>query len=390
MLVSAGYGDEAQGKALKTPTLTVGKDGGILRNGQPYRAIGINYFSAFSRTLADPEDTSYRQGFDELAKRGIPFIRFMAGGFWPKDWKLYREDKEAYFRRMDAFVKAAEEKGIGLIPSLFWYDACIPDLVDEPRSQWANPQSKTVAFMREYVRDVVGRYAASPALWAWELGNEYSLDADLPNAAEHRPWVHPDLGTRKERTAADDLTHDMVVAACKLFGEEVRKYDPARPITTGHSLPRSSACHQRMEKSWTPDTRDQFMANLLDVTPDPINVISVHVYPETGRFGQDKVSYEAILGLCMQTARNAGKALFVGEFGASDAEKDGGPEAARRANQELFAAIESTRVPLAALWVFDLTDQDSFINVTPINHRSYLLEEIRRANERVQAASASR
>ena len=373
--------------ASGAPPLTLDKDGQVLRDGKPYHGIGINYFSAFSRTLANPKDTSYREGFDELAKRGIPFVRFMACAFWPSDWKLYQKDKEAYFKQLDGVVKAAEEKGIGLIPSLFWYMACFPDLVDESGNQWGNPESKTIAFVRTYTSEVVQRYKDSPAIWAWELGNEYCLAADLPNAADHRPPIVPHLGTRSARTADDDITHDMIVTACTEFAKEIRKYDPLHPITTGHSLPRSSAYHQRIEKSWTHDTPEEFQANLLDVTPDPMNLISVHVYPfdEDKRFQKDKTSYEEILALCMQSAAKARKALFVGEFGASD---DGTPasiEKAKANNAEILAALEKTHVPLAALWVFDLPDQDSFINVTPANGRAYLLDELAKANKRLSA-----
>jgi len=368
--------------------LVVDAEGRLLKDGAPYRAIGVNYFSAFLRSLQDPDDTSYREGFDELAKRGIPFIRFNAGGFWPKEWRLYREEPEAYFRRMDAFVAAAEEKGIGLIPSLCWWYACVPDLVGESCNQWGNPDSKTIAFLRQYVKDVVVRYVDSPAVWAWELGNEYSLTADLPNAADHRPWVKPDLGTATSRSEADELTHDDVVTASREFAQAVRQYDPRRPITTGHSLPRPSAHHQRFDGTWGRDTKQQFQGNLLDVTPDPLNLISVHVYPfdEGTRFGQKTTTYEEILGLCLDASARAGKALFVGEFGASDKQEDGGPARAREENLEILAAIESTGVPLAALWVFDLPHQDSFINVTPTNHRSYLLDELERANKRLRSA----
>jgi len=372
------------GKPSVAP-LRIGPGGVVLKDGQPYRGIGINYFSAFNRTLDNPLDMSYREGFDELAKRGIPFIRFAACGFWPKNWALYLKDKEAYFVLMDGVVKAAEEKGLGLIPSLFWYDACVPDLVGEPRGQWGNPDSKTIAFMRQYTRDMVTRYVNSPAIWAWEFGNEYNLGADLPNAAENRPWVHPELGTAKERSAADDLTHDMIVSACREFAAEVRKYDPLRPITSGNSLPRVAAHHLRTEKSWTHDTREQFAANLLETNPGPNDLISVHVYPfeGEGRFDQKPIAYSDILSACMKAAKGAGKALFVGEFGAPDTEKDGGPEAARKNFGELLAAIEATGVPLSALWVFDLPDQNSFINITPTNERSYQLEELTRANQRL-------
>lgn len=366
--------------------LSLDKDGQVQRDGKPYRGIGINYFSAFSRTLVNPKDTSYREGFDELAKRGIPFVRFSACAFWPCEWKLYREDKEAYFRLMDGVIKAAEEKGIGLIPSLFWNMNTFPDLVDEPGNQWGNPESKTLAFMRTYTAEMVQRYNDSPAIWAWELGNEYSLAADLPNAADHRPPVVPHLGTRATRSADDDITHDMLVMACREFAKEVRKYDPLRPITTGNSLPRGSAHHQRIEKSWTPDTPEEFQANLLDVTPDPMNVISVHVYPfdEDKRFKKDKTSYEEVLTFCMQSAAKGRKALFVGEFGAPDDGTADSIAKAKENNAALLAAIEKTRVPLAALWVFDLPDQNSFINVTPTNGRAYLLDELENANKRLR------
>ena len=45
-----------------------------------------------------------------------PFARFMCSGFWPSENRLYQQDKEAYFQRLDAVVRAAEKHGIGLIP----------------------------------------------------------------------------------------------------------------------------------------------------------------------------------------------------------------------------------------------------------------------------------
>lgn len=362
--------------------LIVGDGGVLLKDGKPWRGIGINYFSAFGRTLKDGEDTSYREGFEVLRRHGIPFIRFMAGGFWPKEMRLYVDDREGYFRRMDGVVKAAEEAGLGLIPSLFWWSACIPDLVGEPRNAWGNPDSKTQAFMRRYVEDVVTRYVDSPAVWAWEFGNEYSLQADLPNAEEHRPWIQPRLGTRASRSKDDDLTHDDIVTAVRDFAKTVGKYDAKRPITTGHSLPRPSAHHQRVELSWKHDTPEQFAANLLEVTPDPLDMVSVHVYPfeKKGRFGRKNISYGEVLELCVKTARGAGKALFVGEFGAPDTEEDGGPEKARAECEEILAAILDSGAPLAALWNYDLPSQEKFINITPTNHRSYLLDELERAN----------
>jgi hypothetical protein len=50
----------------------------------------------------------------------------------------------------------------------------------------------------------------------------------------------------------------------------------------------------------------------------------------------------------------------------------------------MIAAFESTGVPLAALWNFDLASQESSLNVTADNPRSWVLDELQRANERLQ------
>jgi hypothetical protein len=55
----------------------------------------------------------------------------------------------------------------------------LPDAVGEHHDQWENPKSKTIGTMRQYVGDIVGRYKDSPAIWAWEFGNEPNLSVDL-------------------------------------------------------------------------------------------------------------------------------------------------------------------------------------------------------------------
>jgi hypothetical protein len=44
-----------------------------------------------------------------LAREGIPFVRFAATGFWPKDIALYRSDRwqiELYFKRLKSLPDA--------------------------------------------------------------------------------------------------------------------------------------------------------------------------------------------------------------------------------------------------------------------------------------------
>ncbi len=363
--------------------LRVNAKGELTKDGKPYRGIGVNYFDAFYRTLANPEDTSYRKGFKALSEHGIPFARICGGGYWAADYKLYRENRRLYFRLMDGVVDAAEEYGIGLIPSFFWFVAGVPDLMGEPVSAWGDPGSRTTQFMRRYVREVVTRYRNSPAIWAWEFGNEFSLYADLPNASEHRPHTAPNLGTPATRTEKDDLTYGMIRTAFVEFAKEVRKHHDGRAVVTGNSFPRPTAWHNMTFKNWQQDSLEQFEEMLLADNPDPVDTLCVHMYndmPE--RFGR-LISYSELVRLTMDISRRAGKPLFIGEFGA---QKEDNPDVTRTRFVQMLAAIETHKVPLAAVWVYDYNPQDKVWNITAENDRSWQLAAISDANKRMGAS----
>lgn len=357
-----------------SPGLSAGPDGSLRLAGKPFRGIGVNYYDAFVRTLAEPARTNYGAGFRTLAERGIPFARFSAGGYWPSDWGLYRTNRAEHFARLDALVKSAERHDVGLIPSLFWLVSTVPDLVGEPCDRWGDPASRTHAFLRDYVREVVTRYGNSPAIWAWEFGNEYNLLADLPNAAEHRPASVPELGTPAVRTAHDELTHDQLRVALAEFAKTVRRYDSHRLIISGNAFPRVSAWHQRAVKSWTKDTPEQFAEMLAGDNPDPLDALSVRAYDAAD---SDRIA------AAMRVAARVKKPLFVGEFGVP-----GVPTPEKRQQfQDMLALLERERVPLAALWVFDFDGQADDWSVTATNARSFQLDAIAAVNRRLRGAA---
>jgi hypothetical protein len=358
------------------PGLTVDAQGRLVRGGRPVRAVGVNYFDAFLRTLQKADDTSYDAGFATLAEYKIPFARFAACGYWPSEMGLYLTNKDEYFRRLDGVVRSAEKHGVGLIPSLFWNWSTLPDLAGEPCDQWGNPASKTHALMRAYVRDVVERYKDSPAVWGWEFGNEYNLPADLPDDPRHRPPAVPQLGTPERRGPRDRLTTQALHVALMEFAREVRRHDPSRFITSGNSLPRNESWHLWKEGKWAADDPAQSEEVIDAQHPAPMDVISVHYY----------VKDRGYLKAVAETAARLHKPLFIGEFGyagAASPENDQG-------FAEVLRQVEAIGAPLSAVWVFDYPGQEQEgWNITATNAHAARLKLIAEANRRAEAAKAA-
>jgi len=363
------------------PAGLIVKDGILYRDGEPYRGVGANYFDLFNRVLKDGSDTSYDAGLRKLSAADIPFVRFMAGGFWPVYWDLYLQDKEEYFKRMDAVVRSAEKHHIGLIPSLFWNMATFPDLVGEPMDQLGNEKSRTIAFIEQYTTEVVQRYRNSPAIWGWEFGNEYNLHSDLPNASSHRPKIVPQLKTGLERTSRDELSSEHMLTAFGHFARTVRKHDAHRILITGNSIPRRSAFHNTKERSHKPDNRAQFESVLRRDNPSPYDVTCVHLYGNDGQGGTKSIS--ELVETLQEIAGRTRQPLFIGEFGAP---KTLGLENEKALFVEMLKAIEENHVPLSAFWVFDHSGQDKDWNVSFENERAYMLKLVADLNQRMKSS----
>ncbi len=355
--------------ARTTAMLKITPSGELHRDGKPFRALGVNYFDCFLRLLKNPDPTSVERGFEVLSRHGIAFVRFCATGFWPVDMELYGKDRDEYFRRFDRVVRLAEEHHLGLVPSLFWATFTVPDLVDEPVRAWGDPKSRTHRWMREYVKEVVSRYANSPAIWLWEFGNQYNLCVDLPNAADVRPPVAPWWGTPMRRSAADDLTTAHLQTALAEFVRAIRAHDPHRPISSGHSIPRPTAWHQWRFGRWTRDRREEFEEIVEAHHPPGVNVISAHLYAEA--------NWERLPWLD-EVSRKLGRALFIGEFGISPSEL--------RDERTQFAVqlerLRNSRVSLAAVWVFDYARHEATHNINPGGPRAWMLDMLKEESRR--------
>lgn len=350
------------------------KDGRFYFEGRPYRGVGVNYYDLFTRLAAKPAEESSLAGLAELGRAGVPFVRYNAGAFSAKEWERYFRDPAAHWAAMDRVVRAAEQAGVGLIPSFFWTKH-LATASGERVSDWGRKDSRTLVAMRDYTTALVTRYRSSGAIWAWEFGNEWNLSADLPNAADFRPKGGDEL---------DDLKSDQLAVALTEFAAAVRALDPRRPLFTGHSHPRFAAWHNTNEKSWKADSFEQWKEILQRENPPDYDTVGIHIYADTepseacGRWATSWMDY---LGKLRSFANETKRPLFVGEFGLAEGGKFN-PEKVKTRYRDIVAAMEATGVDLAALWVFDLPSQNKDWSVTFKNTRAYMLQDVIEAHRR--------
>ena len=369
------------------------------------RAFGANYYDAFTRYLKDVNDTTFVQGFDYLSTHHIPVVRVLAAGFWTNDWKLYFTNKTEYYRRLDYFVQQAELSGVGLILDLFWSVTAPGEIVDDavaagylvPGQDFvpANPlntdrngnstyaeykrdlgrtNSGTIALIACYTREVVSRYAASPTIWGWEFGNEYNLAVDHPNLQSMRecrvastgmtlPNTSTNLAVLPAWTGPDDLVRADVRTAKETFARAVRSIDGWRLIMSGDSIPRPSAYNNWKSHTWTKDSRAQHSQVLPVDDPDPMNTVTVHVYPGSPEdaavvyFTDGPVTnqwltgqYKALLDYYATNSMTLGRPLIVGEWGAIG---DGTAADEKTTFRRMMQALIDSQVQLSLMWTFD-------------------------------------
>lgn len=280
--------------------LQITEDGTITLNGKPFYGMGVNFNPAFSLCLDKQfffdKHTNLEAHFKALSEGGIPCIRVMFGVFYGKDVSLFDEGRkrEQYLAAMDYLVALAEKYQIGIIASLFWEINAFLDYCEETMDCIADPDSQSNQHRKTYIREVVGRYKYSPAIWAWEIGNELNLAVDITNTK----FID---SNGNERIFSSEL----LTSYYTIIGSAIREEDPYRMITGGDAAPRdaSMALYHTQGASWSPkNTYEDYKTAFQWYTPNPLNAMSLH-YPKLGDMKDFvKMAKELKIG------------LFVGEF----------------------------------------------------------------------------
>lgn len=93
------------------------------------------------------------------------------------------------------------------------------------------------------------------------------------------------------------------------------------------------------------------------------------------------LSIKDIIQTSMHIAVKSKKPLFIGEIGASG---KSGKKNAHKEFKEIIKGIKASKVPLAALRVFDFSYQNMDWNITASNGRQHQIEAIRKFNDHLK------
>jgi hypothetical protein len=359
----------------------VTRQGSTLRlDGREYRAIGVNmpdlhqtYFGTWfhiEQIFGNPEKARQAivDGIEDAGRSGLAFIRFFASPGYPRDQAmLYDRDPERYWALMDEVFTLCRRNGLKLVPSLGTIPGPYLHFGEGGRAI-LDAQSKTSAWVQQYVREFVTRYRDDPTVLMWELVNEGMLHADVEMEGRKLlpAGVYPP-GTTNVRAlgSLDDSLN--WVDYLRLYREHtafIKSLDPNHLVTSGdaHVRPECSSRRETFPKfRFRPDTWREWLANNLASQPEPLDVFSFHCYGKDGIEaanvpwqGMTVLEQMRRLARCVHAAAAP---VLIGELGAApnnQADPDG------RWLCAAIDAMEEEQVSLMALWVWHFPWQPEY------------------------------
>lgn len=355
--------------------LTVSENGRLMLNDKEFYGLGECVFGSFVNFLENPIEQVFVEDFKILKQYNIPFARIPFSGYAANYYDTFDTDPDMVLTFLDMVVKEAEKQNIGIIASLMWWDPALSAHVGEQRSAMGDVNSKTTAYAKEYVATIVQRYKDSPAIWGWEIGNEYNLTADLCDKNfENYLWPNGIPSMPIKGDGYDYYTSAELRVFYEEIAKEIRKYDDYRIISNGNGEMRGAAkaMHEASEAMdtdthtwtirWTEQTREEFYEMNEYYAPDPIDAMCFHFQHGTNGgdpeayllehkvFREGTISLTDYLKAYVEAARLQNKVAYFGEFG-DFIDMEDAPDCAEKF-QYVVDCIAEADIQLASAWHF--------------------------------------
>ena len=372
-------------------------NGEMLLGGSRFNLMGVNTFNLFSDVINNKKSIeSVKKDIDFLAQKGVPFIRVPFCTWDDSGYKIYQENQAKYFEVMDAIVKYAEKKKIGLVIDFFWNDSTLFYYNKEQRADMGNVGSNSMKFARKYVEDIVKKYKNSLAIWGYEIGNEYNLDVDLyPTSSVNVKPSSSINGTNYN--SKDFFTTNELITFYTEISKTIYSLDPYRFITNGDAAARAGAAslygqtkniyysnHKSWDNKFDYTGSTEYMNMILKLSPSYINTTSFHLYNYD--LERSIGGFDAYLKMYVNYARNNKKALYLGEFNGNTSMGDSESNFSKELfNQEITSIKNNSSIQLSSVWMWNREANDgSYIISNQAEKDRYRLEKIYEYNKNSQ------
>lgn len=363
---SGGLSDAGRESASESASESAGEvrpglyteNGVLMYGGEKFRGIGVNYLGLFYNALNGEEEGI--DSLETLAEYGVKCVRVPVNATYTEEvMRLQFEDANRWWSLLDRIVEKAEETGVGLICGFFWSEDVIPGYFDEDIAEsMREGDSRSWAYMEEYIRTFIGRYGESEAIWGWEYGNEIMLEAQIPGSL-----------SGGKRFGCDDVT-----ALYERFIACVREYDPYdRFIGSGDAGLRPFSYNGYYYNATYADTREEQTEMCGKLYP--MEGVSWHAYSDSvtaidqpdlfvdpplfndGKGGEITLytTWKEYLGYISALAASNGKVAYLGEtaFTYADSDREVSYAEVYRATEGILRAVYETDFPLAIVWNYD-------------------------------------
>lgn len=310
--------------------LTV-SNGQLLRDGVRFRNIGLNYGGAITPIYTQVSTTAcaYTSSEDQDAMLAVAVsmkvkvLRVKATPFWPAQWRYgvnggvagvaaIAADREAHYLKIDAFLAKCAALDIGVILTLFFRHASVPDLAGQTlRAGWLNAGA-TRTYATAVTQEIVTRYLTHEAVLGYEWSNEVNHYNDATDATRGSfPSVNAGYGSAASYSAANDMfTGNNLSDVLTWWYGVVSAIDNQRIVLSGNG-----------PNSYTQPGGVAGIANPLmpwhreQVRDNPMNCGSIHWYGNVGFGSSNFRGLDPVLTGVRHWQKTSGRGFVLGEFG---------------------------------------------------------------------------
>ncbi len=311
--------------------LTVNSRGQLLRDGQRFRNIGLNYGGAVVPIYTQPSATACayttsaeQDAYLDLAQSmGVRVLRVKATPYWPAQWRYgvnggvagvaaIAADREAHYVKMDQFVAKCRSRDIGIIWNIFFRHVSVSDLAGQtPRTAWT-AGGATRTYAQALTQEIVTRYLTEDAVLGYEWSNEVNHYNDALDAAMgNYPGVNVGLGSQASYPASTtNFVGTELQSVLQWWYGVVSAIDNQRIVLSGNgsnsfSQPGGTPGISFPLVNWY---REQ-------VRDNPTNCASIHFYGNINYGSANLRGLNALLTGVRHHQRIAGRGFVLGEFG---------------------------------------------------------------------------